>query len=120
MIASMTVLGYVAQSAKEMARGKTPRDPSLAATWQSSLLQGGGMGIYGDFIMGDFSRFGRTPVETLAGREPTKSEFGNFGFDVWTFEAQSDGTIHIVADSLVIDIIAEREDVVYGTWHRVN
>jgi hypothetical protein len=31
------------------------------------MLQGGGAGIYGDFLFGEFNRFGRSPVETAAG-----------------------------------------------------
>lgn len=67
MIVATTVLGYVAQSAKELAKGRSPRDPADPATWQAALLQGGGLGIYGDFLFGEFNRFGRSLTATLAG-----------------------------------------------------
>ena len=38
------------------------------------MQQGGGLGILGGFLFGEFNRFGRTAVGTLAG--PVPSEFG--------------------------------------------
>lgn len=67
MIVAMTVLGYGAQSAKEMAKGKSPRDPTNYKTWVAAMLQGGGLGIYGDFLLGETNRFGRSMLDTLAG-----------------------------------------------------
>lgn len=67
MIVATTVLGYLAQSSKEIAKGRTPRDPSDPATWQAAMLQGGGLGIYGDFLLGETNRFGRSMLDTLAG-----------------------------------------------------
>lgn len=66
MIAT-TALGYVAQSAKQIAKGRTPRDPTQGSTWTAAMLQGGGLGIYGDFLFGEYTRFGRSFTETLAG-----------------------------------------------------
>lgn len=66
MVAS-TVMGYVAQSAKEMAKGRSPRDPADPGTWTAAFLQGGGAGIYGDFVFGEFNRFGRSALSTAAG-----------------------------------------------------
>ena len=79
MMVATTVLGYVAQSAKELSRGelsrgRTPRDPESPATWTAAMQQGGGLGILGGFLFGAFNRFGRTAVGTLAG--PVPSEFG--------------------------------------------
>lgn len=72
MVVATTVLGYVAQSAKEITKGRSPRDPSQLSTWNAALLQGGGLGIYGDFLFGETNRFGRSLTETLAG--PTISD----------------------------------------------
>lgn len=62
-----TVLGYVAQSAKEMVKGRNPRDPLSPETWVAAFVQGGGAGIYGDFLFGTKSRFGAGPLDTLMG-----------------------------------------------------
>ncbi len=67
LMVATTVMGYVAQSAKELAKGKTPRDPKDPATWHAAMLQGGGLGIYGDFLLGETNRFGRSMLDTLAG-----------------------------------------------------
>lgn len=66
-IASTTVLGYFAMSMKNMQRGQSPRDPLDYMTWVSAMTQGGGFGIYGDFLLGESNRFGRSLLDTLAG-----------------------------------------------------
>lgn len=67
LIVATTVLGYAAMVAKDMAKGKTPRDWKDPETILAAMIQGGGAGIYGDFLFGEFSRNGRRPVETAAG-----------------------------------------------------
>ncbi|WP_439813974.1 hypothetical protein [Zavarzinia sp. CC-PAN008] len=67
LIVGTTLLGYVSQSAKEMSRGRTPRDPANWTTWTAAFIQGGGAGIYGDFLFGQYSRFGGSLAGTLAG-----------------------------------------------------
>lgn len=67
MIIATTVLGYGAMVAKDLAKGRTPRDPTQWNTWQAAMMQGGGMGIYGDFLLGETNRFGRSALDTLAG-----------------------------------------------------
>ena len=71
LIATTTVLGYGAMVVKDLLKGRNPRDPRDPKTMVSALLQGGGGGIYGDFLFGDYSRFGRSALETAAG--PTLS-----------------------------------------------
>ena len=76
LIAWNTAFGYLALSAKDIAKGREPRDPLSHKTFMASMVQGGGMGIYGDFIFGDMkSRFGGGPISTLMG--PTASSFGS-------------------------------------------
>lgn len=65
-MAAGTVLGYFALQAKEIAKGREPR-PANVDTFVASMLQGGGLGIYGDFLFGEASRFGNSPLETVAG-----------------------------------------------------
>lgn len=67
--------GYLAMSAKDILANKEVRSVDSASTWVAALLQGGGLGIYGDFIFGEFNRFGVSPIETFAG--PAASEFAN-------------------------------------------
>jgi hypothetical protein len=72
LMAASTLFGYAAMTAKDLWKGREPRDPNELKTWGAALVQGGGLGIYGDFIFGEYSRFGRSVVETLAG--PTSSD----------------------------------------------
>lgn len=71
LIVGTTALGYVAMTAKEYAKGRNPRDPEDAAGWgklaMASMLQGGGFGIYGDFLFAEANRFGGGVIGTLAG-----------------------------------------------------
>lgn len=69
-LVGLTALGYVAMAAKDLAKGRTPRDPNKPETWLAAFVQGGGAGIYGDFLFGQASRFGQSPLETFAGPVP--------------------------------------------------
>lgn len=67
-----TLFGYGALQLKEMAKGREPRVPEdlpgFAKLVQASMLQGGGLGIYGDFLFGEMrNRYGQTPVSNLLG-----------------------------------------------------
>jgi hypothetical protein len=67
LIAMSTVLGYAAMTAKDLVRGYGPRDPTNYKTWIAAMAQGGGIGIYGDFLFGQGNRFGNSALETVAG-----------------------------------------------------
>ena len=61
------VFGYLAMSAKDLVKGKEPRDITRRETILAALAQGGGLGIYGDFLFSDTTRFGGGLWETAAG-----------------------------------------------------
>lgn len=70
----LTLMGGLALQLKEIAKGKDPRpvwdedDPGATATfWSAAMLQGGGFGIFGDFLSASTNRFGGGFGETLAG-----------------------------------------------------
>ena len=67
LMAWSTVFGYLAMSTKDLLKGREPRDPSDPSVWAAAMLQGGALGIYGDFLLGDSSRFGGGVLDTLAG-----------------------------------------------------
>lgn len=62
-----TLAGYLSMTAKDWAKGKKARPVDSVRTWIASASQGGGMGIYGDFLFGEANRFGGSAVETLSG-----------------------------------------------------
>lgn len=53
-----TAFGYGAMVTKDLLKGRNPRDPENYKTWMAALAQGGGMGIYGDFLFGETNRMG--------------------------------------------------------------
>lgn len=71
LIAATTALGYLSMTLKELAKGRNPREPDDAASYgklvAAAFVQGGGLGIYGDFLFGEANRFGGGFIATLAG-----------------------------------------------------
>ena len=43
-------MGYMSMTAKDLLKGKEPRDPNNFKTIMAAFLQGGGLGIYGDVL----------------------------------------------------------------------
>jgi len=62
-----TVMGVAAMQLKEVSRGKQPRNMDDPKTWGAGFLQGGGAGIYGDFLFSDANRFGGGPLTSALG-----------------------------------------------------
>lgn len=79
MMAQMTAFGYLSMEVKRLARGEKPyfmsEDPDWTKAAMGAFLQGGGAGIYGDFLFAEASRFGGGFVESLAG--PTLGMVGD-------------------------------------------
>ncbi|HYC63491.1 MAG TPA: hypothetical protein VEC14_02075, partial [Reyranellaceae bacterium] len=47
--------------------GRDPRDMATPEFWGGALLQGGALGIWGDFLFSDLNRMGGGIVSTIAG-----------------------------------------------------
>jgi hypothetical protein len=60
------IFGYIAMTAKDLVKGKSPKDPLKKKTFFASMLQGGGLGIYGDFLFQQ-SNHGLDILSTIAG-----------------------------------------------------
>ena len=71
LIVGTTTLGLVSLQAKEVTKGRSPRAPGdaagLAKLFTAAMVQGGGLGIYGDFLFGKYNRFGQGPIASAAG-----------------------------------------------------
>ena len=98
LMVGTTVMGYLSMTAKGLILGKTPRDPADMKTWVAAFLQGGGAGIYGDFVFGEYNRFGRSLLDTLAG--PTLGTVSDMA-ELWArFRSGEDaaaGTVRFIA-----------------------
>lgn len=72
LLTTSTMLGAVSLQLKEISKGRDPRpmgdengiDPKFA---MAAMMQGGGFGIFGDFIFSDANRFGGGLASTIAG-----------------------------------------------------
>ena len=67
LIISTTLMGALALQLKEMSKGRDPRSMDTGEFWGAAFLQGGGLGIYGDFLFADLNRFDRGLGTTIAG-----------------------------------------------------
>jgi hypothetical protein len=65
-IVTSALLGYASMTAKDFLKGRSPRDPSKWNTVMAALLQGGGLGLYGDVLFKE-QRDGATIIAGLAG-----------------------------------------------------
>ena len=72
LILGLTLAGWLSLNAKRIVAGKTPlgltggeqdaegKGWTTPKIWTAALLQGGGLGLYGDFLAGDANRAGKT------------------------------------------------------------
>ena len=67
LLATTTVLGGIALTAKDVAAGREPRAMDNPKFFAAALVQGGGLGILGDYAFSDVNRFGGGIVSTAFG-----------------------------------------------------
>jgi len=63
-------MGYMSMTAKDLLKGKEPRDPNNFKTIMAAFLQGGGLGIYGDVLFKE-QRDAGSVAAGLIGPAPT-------------------------------------------------
>lgn len=66
-MAMTTVLGAAAQQVANLVAGRDPQDMTTGKFATASLLKGGSLGIYGDFLFSTNTQYGNSPLATLAG-----------------------------------------------------
>ena len=67
LVVSTTVLGALALQAKDISKGRDPRDMNSVEFMGAAFVQGGGAGIWGDFLFADVNRSGHGTIVTAAG-----------------------------------------------------
>tara|TARA_Y100001937_G_scaffold92652_1_gene125470 strand:+ start:388 stop:2916 length:2529 start_codon:yes stop_codon:yes gene_type:complete len=85
LLVASGILGYTSMTAKDLLKGRTPRDPTKIKTILAGFLQGGGLGIYGDMLFAETTKsteiFGRLagPVPGSVADIVQAIQFGVFG-----------------------------------------
>lgn len=75
-----TMYGYLSVLSKDLIAGREPRDPFSADVWKDSMMQGGSLGIFGDYIFGEYNRYGRSALSSIVG--PTFGQTDSL-FEIW-------------------------------------
>ena len=76
-LAPAIMLGYASLTAKDLFKGKEPRDPFDSSTAAASLIQSGVSGIVGDFVYNSYSQYGFNWSDFIVG--PVASDFRDAG-----------------------------------------
>ncbi|HBR4092084.1 TPA: hypothetical protein MBF62_000465 [Klebsiella pneumoniae] len=69
-LASTTMLGALSQQLNDIASGRNPREmvgKDAGKFWLGALLKGGGLGLYGDFLLSDHTRYGGGALASMLG-----------------------------------------------------
>jgi hypothetical protein len=87
LIVASTALGYMSMILKDLSKGKTPRnilDPEQSyKVFLAAMVQGGGAGIYGDFLFGEKNRVGGGTGETILGPVISQAAAGVDLYQAW-------------------------------------
>lgn len=76
-IISTTLMGAFALQMKEISKGREPREMNSPEFWMAATFQGGGFGIFGDYLFVDHTVYGRNPIaQSIAG------PVAGFGVDI--------------------------------------
>lgn len=67
LVGALTVSGAVSIQLRELAKGNNPRDMGKASFWGAAFMQGGGFGIFGDFLYAAQNRIGKSSALTAFG-----------------------------------------------------
>ncbi|WP_440530983.1 hypothetical protein [Serratia marcescens] len=69
-LASTTILGAMSQQISDLISGRNPREAfgeKAPQFWLNALLKGGGLGLYGDFLLSDHTRYGSGALASMLG-----------------------------------------------------
>ena len=67
LIATTTMFGAISLHAKDIAAGRKPRPMDNINFWVAAFAQGGGAGIFGDFLFADYNRYGQGLMSSAFG-----------------------------------------------------
>ena len=121
-IVATTIFGFAAMTLKDWAKGRTGRDPEELATWRAAFLQGGGAGILGDFMFGEFNRFGGSLYATVGGPTAgTIEDIARLYSDVMSGEARAaDFSRLVTSHTPFINLFYTRMALDYLLLHQIQ
>ncbi len=67
LLTATTLMGSLTLQLKELSNGRETLDMKTSKFWKAAILQGGGLGIFGDFAFSDVNRVGGSLPATVAG-----------------------------------------------------
>lgn len=67
MFLGTTAMGAAAYQLKEISKGREPIAMNTSKFWAAAVQQGGGLGIFGDFLFSDVNRYGQGIGGTIVG-----------------------------------------------------
>lgn len=74
LVVAGTVMGALANQLRNLAAGKDPENIVEPKFWGTSVLRGGGLGFYGDFLYGELTSHDTSLIPALMGPLATESE----------------------------------------------
>jgi hypothetical protein len=85
------ITGYAVMTLKDLLKGQNPRPPLDPRTAVAAMMQGGGLGIAGDYLFGEYNRFGQNLAESFLG--PVLGQGVANVMDLWNrIKARAEGT----------------------------
>lgn len=73
-IVLLAQLGFVSNAVKDMLNGKNPKRPDDPEAWTQALIQGGGGGIYAQYLLTEFDKYGKGKGTATAALGPVFGE----------------------------------------------
>lgn len=146
LVVGATLMGALAIQLKDIARGRDPRSmtgDNASAFWLAAMAQGGGLGLFGDYMFDDANRFGGGLAESVAGpvvsaandlrkltignvQEAVQGEETNIGREALNFAGRyapgaSLWYARLGVERTVLDQIQRQVDPDHSqNWHRIE
>jgi len=67
LLASTTVMGAASMQISDLLSGRDPRTMLSPKFWSAAMLKGGSLGLYGDFLFSDTTRYGQSALASALG-----------------------------------------------------
>ena len=81
LVLGTAVAGTAINAIIDVAKGLNPRPLNDPRTYIAGIMKGGGLGILGDYLFGEYNRFDQTPAEAVMG--PTFGTLANTIVDIY-------------------------------------